>query len=96
MKKNIKVTSDSIDLDCMTLEEAIAKLTGLSVLYGNKATIDFSLNWEWDVSFRVGCTRQETEEEYILRLDNEKRHAENIAAEEARVYNQLKAKFGGK
>jgi hypothetical protein len=96
MKKNIKVTSDSVDLNGMTLQEAIAELTGISTYYGNEATIDFSRNWEWDVSFCVECTRQETEEEYIMRVYNESVQAENIAAEEARLYKQLKAKFEGK
>lgn len=95
MKKNIKVASDRVDLDDMTLEDAIAKLTEISMHFGNKATINFSRNWEWDTRFFAECTRQETDEEYVLRLYNEKRQAENIAAEEARIYKQLKAKFEG-
>lgn len=93
-KKVLNLDSDDhYTIDGDTLSEGIAHLQKLASQFGADAKINFLVRWDGDVYFEVKYSREETDDEYIARLDRE--HMVEVSSREARrkQYEQLKKEF---
>lgn len=93
----VKVTKRSgfIDLDDLTLDEAIQKLENLKQEgCPGDAVIEFGRDYEGDIRFRATFTRPETETEARLRIEAEEDKAAREKEARRKLLKELKDEFG--
>jgi hypothetical protein len=91
MKKVIKKYVRDLDIDGLTLLEAVSYLDNLRKTYGDDIRVDSCLRYDGDTEFELAYTAEETDEEYSVRL----RHEAYAKAERRRQFEAMKAEFEG-
>lgn len=89
----------TIDLEYLTLAEAVERLQGLVKVFGGDAKIDSTTDMYSNSDreyLRVMVARDETDAEYTARLAQEEAAYERETKRELEEYNRLQRKFAGK
>ena len=90
MSKKLKqkiVISSNYDLDTLTVKEVIDKLSSVLIDYPN-AFFDYDYDWE-SVSIQLCYWKEETNEEYKLRLKKEKEQKEKLIEKKRKNIKKL-------
>ena len=74
--------------------EAVKFFQSLEAKYGPESTIEWTTDYNEEVYFYVDVHRDETDDEYKSRLEQEAFYAKNREELERKQYEELKKKFG--
>lgn len=94
MKLQKCINQGCYDFDLKTLGEVLEEVHRLVAEFGNGAQICFNNQRECDTTFYLFLTREETAEEYLVRVKREGMLEESARVRRLAEYNKLKAEFG--